>query len=139
MVNRAWHQAHTGLKEETRNVKLNASRGSAFDTADQLEAQLGGHAGIGRQLQSRVASGAITLEQAQKTARQRQTFKKAYGSDWRQNVYGMDVGGLRTGLAGESADDPQYQAAYAIALERRKKMLELARAKLNGGTIAPGY
>lgn len=45
-------------------------------------------ANLGKQLSSRVASGAITQRQAQQTAAQRQTLAKVYGPDWRTKVFG---------------------------------------------------
>jgi hypothetical protein len=107
---------------------------------EQATPGVGGNfqAGLGKQLSSRVSSGAISPEQAEDTAHERELFERAYGTDWRQQVYGDNVHALRTGLAGDQANNPQYQAAYAAAMTRRKRMLERAKTKLNGGTTAPG-
>lgn len=88
------------------------------------------YGGLGKQLGSRVASGAITRAQAEKTAKQRQTFKAAFGANWRDKVYGQNVGGLRRGLSGANAGNEQYSAAYKNSLERRKQMLARAKKKL---------
>lgn len=93
----------------------------------------GGGLQLGDQLQHRVQSGAITQQQAQRTAQQRQTLEKAFGPNWRQRVFGVNVGNLRSGLAGGKKGNPRYQAAYKAALERRKQMLAAARQKLAGG------
>lgn len=88
--------------------------------------------GLGRQLTSRVQSGAITQDQAQRTAQQRQTLAKAFGSDWRQKVFG-DAGyaqRTRSTLA-KSPGNAQVAALNKRLMERRKQMLEAAR-KRNG-------
>jgi hypothetical protein len=100
----------------------------------QSEAQLGGHADLGRQLQGRVASGAIDLEQAQHTAQERATLEKAYGANWRHHVYG-DRGYIkrtRAALA-ENPNDPQVKALYEALLTQRSEALERARKKLGRG------
>lgn len=83
---------------------------------------------VGKQLRRRVQSGVITQKQAERTARQRQTFKAAYGDNWREKVYGENVGALRKGLSGDTTG--QFGAAYKQSLRRRKAMLSRAKAKL---------
>lgn len=88
--------------------------------------------GLGRQLTSRVQSGAITQDQAQRTAQQRQTFEKAFGPDWRTKVYG-DLGyaqRTRSALA-KNPQNAQVAALNKRLMERRQQMLEAAR-KRNG-------
>jgi hypothetical protein len=74
---------------------------------------------LGAQLQGRVQSGAITGAQAQKTARQRQLLQKAFGTDWRKQVYGS--GGAK-GINGPFAPG-QVAAKRAAGLERAKRKL----------------
>lgn len=95
---------------------------------------------LGGQLQRRVKSGAIDQAQAEQTARQRQTFKAAFGPDWRAKVYG-DRGyaqRTRTALA-KNPDNPQVAALNKQLMARRQQMLEAARAKSpgNAGQGAP--
>lgn len=90
--------------------------------------------GLGRQLSRRVKSGAITSEQAQQTAKQRQTFKAAFGPDWRAKVFG-DRGyaqRTRTALAA-NPQDPQVAALNTNLMAQRQKMLEAARKRLSSG------
>lgn len=76
---------------------------------------------LGAQLQGRMRSGAINQAQAQKTARQRQTLKKAFGSDWRSQVYaGSGVKEIRQG--GPFANR-QIAAERAKGLQRAKRKL----------------
>lgn len=83
---------------------------------------------LGQQLTNRVNSGRISQEQAEKTAQQRQTLKKAFGSDWRSQVYaGSGVKEIREG--GPFAN-------RQVAAERAKG-LERAKRKLRGG-VGPG-
>jgi len=84
--------------------------------------------GLGGQLSRRVASGAISESQAQRTATQRDLLKEAFGSDWRTQVFGK---GGATGVAGPFALG-QIRA-------KRSKALRLARTKVqgSGGTSAP--
>lgn len=87
--------------------------------------------GIGRQLQSRVQSGAITQEQAQRTAQQRQTLQKAFGPDWRTKVFGATgaVKSARKGLA-KHPDSARFQGLNKALLDRRRQLLEQAKKKL---------
>jgi hypothetical protein len=84
--------------------------------------------GIGGQLERRVQSGVIDMAQAKKVAAQRQTFRKAYGPDWRTKVFGDRgyVQRTRTALA-ETPGDPQLQALNQNLKERRKRLLAAAR------------
>lgn len=76
---------------------------------------------LGKQLRGRVQSGAIDPAQAQKTARQRQLLKKAFGSDWRSDVYaGSGVKEIRQG--GPFANR-QIAAERAKGLQRAKRKL----------------
>lgn len=92
---------------------------------------------LGRQLSRRVAAGEITQQQAEQTARERGELKRAYGSDWRQQVFGEDLQNLRLALAGAHKGDPRYEAALKAVLAGRKSALTRARTKFNGGTTAP--
>ena len=74
---------------------------------------------LGSQLKGRVQSGAISGEQAQKTARQRQLLQKAFGSDWRMKVFGQ--GGAK-GISGPFAQR-QVAAKRQQGLARAKKKL----------------
>jgi hypothetical protein len=93
--------------------------------------------GLGRQLSRRVASGEIDQAQAQRTAKERRELEGAYGSDWRQEIYGQDVQNLRLGLAGAHKNDPKYEAAMKAAKAARRKALERAREKA-AGVVASG-
>lgn len=83
---------------------------------------------LGAQLSRKVASGAITEEQAREIARQRQLFQKAFGSDWRTKVYGQ--GGAK-GISGPFAEG-KVRALRSKALRRAQRKL-----RGNGGTYAP--
>lgn len=85
---------------------------------------------LGAQLSNRVQGGAITQAQAQRTAKQRQTLRAAFGSDWRDTVFGQE--GAKAGQEAGPFGRPSVQA-------RRTKMLERARRLRNGngGTSAP--
>jgi hypothetical protein len=76
-------------------------------------------AALGTQLSNKVASGGLSQSQALQTAKQRQTFKAAFGSDWRTQVYGK--GGAK-GLSGPFG-------ARQIAA-KRSQALKRARTKL---------
>lgn len=81
----------------------------------------------GAQLARRVASGAISQEQAQKTMQQRQTLRKAYGADWRTKAYG-DLGYVRRtrqALA-KNPSNPQLIALNKQLMQRRKYLLDKA-------------
>lgn len=74
---------------------------------------------IGGQLAGRVASGAINEQQATKVAGQRQMLRKAFGSNWRQDIYGK--GGAK-GISGPFAQR-QVAAKRQQGLERAKRKL----------------
>lgn len=74
---------------------------------------------IGGQLAGRVATGAINEQQATKVAQQRQTLRKAFGSDWRKQVYGQ--GGAK-GIGGPFAQR-QVAAKRQQGLQRAKRKL----------------
>jgi|GEM_PF-5945044 len=74
------------------------------------------------QLQKRVQSGAITGSRARQTLQERQTLKKAFGDDWRTQVFGRGGAKGITGTFGER----QVAATRSQALDK-------ARAKLGGG------
>lgn len=97
----------------------------------------GGIPGLGHQLTRRLQSGEIDEEQAKRTAKQRQTLKAAYGSDWRSEMYattpetgGANLQELRIGLEGEHKGDPTYEAALQQILEERSSALARARRLL---------
>jgi hypothetical protein len=74
------------------------------------------------QLQKRVQSGAVTGSQARQTFQERQTFKKAFGDDWRTQVFGKGGAKGVTGSFGRSQ----------VAADRSQALAK-ARAKLGGG------
>lgn len=76
---------------------------------------------LGAQLQGRVQSGAIDQAQAQKTARQRLMLKKAFGSNWREDVY--------AGSGAKEVGDRGPFAMRQVAAERAKG-LQRAKRKL---------
>ena len=94
---------------------------------------------LGRQLSRRVNEGAISQEQGERTARERNELERVYGPDWRQKVFGEDVQRLRVGLAGAQKGNPQYQAAAQQIKEARKKALEKARKRLYITKTSPGF
>jgi hypothetical protein len=69
---------------------------------------------------------------------QRQTFKKAYGADWRQKVFG-GVGAAQKARTQLSANpnDPKAMALNQRLLAQRKSMLSAAKQKLGGGKVNP--
>lgn len=71
---------------------------------------------LGAQLSNRVQSGAINQGQAGKVAQQRRMLQKAFGPDWRKQVFG--AGGAK-GVSGP----------FAQAQIRTKRAQGLARAK----------
>lgn len=86
-------------------------------------------ANLGKQLSSRVSSGAISQQKAEKTASQRALLKKAYGSDWRTKVYG-DKGYVKRARKAAASGDESGQALYKQLLRQRKGALKRARAKV---------
>jgi hypothetical protein len=88
-------------------------------------------AGLGKQLSSRVSSGAIDQQQAQKVATQRALLAKAFGPNWRTKVYGDAgyVGRVRKNLSA-GKDTEQNSALYKNLMQQRSKALERARQKL---------
>jgi hypothetical protein len=75
--------------------------------------------GLGPQLSNRVKSGAIDQGQARKVAQQRRMLQKAFGSDWRTQVFGK--GGAK-GIAGPFSP-AQVRAKRSAGLERAKRKL----------------
>jgi hypothetical protein len=65
---------------------------------------------------------------------ERQTLKKAFGSDWRQHVFGGagKVQQARAQLAA-SPNDPRLLALNQRLLQQRKSMLSAAKQKIGGG------
>jgi len=92
----------------------------------------------GRQLQARVASGAITQEQAQKTMQQRQTLAKALGSNWRDK---LQVGGKSFAQVNKQLKANPGNAKLAAIrkklVENRSKVLTSARSGGAGKKKAP--
>jgi hypothetical protein len=74
---------------------------------------------LGAQLRGRVESGALEGGQAQQVARQRAMLQKAFGADWRKQVFGQ--GGAK-GIQGPFAPR-QVAAKRAQGLERAKRKL----------------
>lgn len=87
----------------------------------------------GRQLAAKLASGAITGEQAQKTMRERQTLRKALGSDFREKlkVDGKSFAEVNKGLK-VNPQDPTLVALRKKLLANRSSLVESARAKNKG-------
>ena len=83
----------------------------------------GYNASLGRQLSSRVKSGAITGQQAQHTAYERQVLAKAFGSNWREKVYGK--GGAKA-----------FQGPFSVDAIRNKRNRALKRARTKLGSVA---
>lgn len=85
-------------------------------------------AGLGKQLSSRVSSGAVSQERAEHTAKERALLAKAFGPDWRQHVYGSVgyVKNARKQLRAGSTD-PNVAALYKKLMEDRAQ--EIARAE----------
>lgn len=93
-------------------VGQNPARGNAI---------LNPNSKIGGQLAGRVASGALTQQQAQRTAQQRQTLKKAFGSDWRSQVFAGS--GPKEIRQGGPFANRQIAAERAKGLRRAKRKL----------------
>ena len=86
--------------------------------------------GLGRQLTSRVQSGAISQDQAQKTAQQRATLEQAFGKNWRVKVFGDRGYVQRTRKVMTANPDSARAAALNKALMgRRQTMLKRAEEK----------
>lgn len=73
---------------------------------------------LGQQLSNRVQSGVISGAQAQKTAGQRDLLRKAFGSDWRSQVFGK--GGARGVQGSFSKADILAKRSQAISRAKRK-------------------
>lgn len=88
----------------------------------------------GRQLAARVASGAITQEQAQRTMHQRQTLAKAFGPDWRNKISagGQSFADVNKGLKA-NPKNPKLVALRKKLLASRTTALQAARTKNKGG------
>lgn len=85
----------------------------------------------GAQLLSRVRSGAIDQEQAEKTMQQRQTLEKAFGKDWRIKIGGSLGYQQRTRKAlAKNPDNATLAALNKRLEENRQRALERARQKL---------
>jgi hypothetical protein len=88
----------------------------------------------GRQLASRVSSGKITSEQAQKTMQQRQTLAKALGPDWREKLsagVGKSFAQVNAGLK-KNPGNAKLAALRKKLKDRRTALLEEAREKDGG-------
>jgi hypothetical protein len=70
------------------------------------------------QLQRRVQSGAISQAQAAQTARERQTLKAAFGSDWRTQVFGK--GGAKAASGPFASREVSADRAAALAKAQAK-------------------
>lgn len=88
----------------------------------------------GRQLAARVAAGAITQDQAQRTMQQRQTLQKALGADFRDK---LKVGGKSFAEVNKqlkaNPDSAKLAALRKRLIENRQSVLETARKKNKGG------
>lgn len=74
---------------------------------------------LGAQLSNRVQNGAISQGQAGKVAQQRQMLQKAFGPNWRKQVFG--AGGAK-GVSGPFAQD-RIRNKRTAGLERAKRKL----------------
>lgn len=77
------------------------------------------------QLAKRVQSGAIDREQAERTATERDRFRRVFGDDWRTDIYGE--GGAR-GIEGPFAE-PMIKQKRTQALEQVNAQLAKGRLK----------
>ena len=96
---------------------------------------------LGKQLSSRVASGAITRKQAQETARQRQTFKAMFGPDWRTHVFGQGgAKGVEGPFSIAQIRTDRSQALQKARAKRKKKAKPVAASKIVGNRpyLVPG-
>lgn len=83
---------------------------------------------LGAQLTRRVSSGAITPEQAQRTAQQRRLLSRAYGPEWRKRVFGAPGKALRARLTmAEHPNAEMPQQNYQQMLAKRTAMLKRAK------------
>lgn len=144
-----------------------AARGEAFQPSHGpsnpagRELPIGPHGGpsvqtaynpaFGSQLTQRVKSGVASPQQAMQTSKERETFEKAYGKNWRFKVFGgtshmgeMHGMGMMAKLRRQlkrNPNSPQLRAYYETLMRRRAEMLKHAEAKLagagDGGTTAP--
>src|SRR5690242_6585719 len=78
--------------------------------------------GLGRQLSSRVQTGAISQDQAQKVAAQRALLEKTYGPNRRDKVFGQTPGGgyMKKVRQGAAEGKSRYQGLEKVLNERRK-------------------
>lgn len=107
------------------------NRGSGGTTYRSKRATALGQAqqpGLGQQLSSRVASGAITQQQAQRTQRQRQLLENSLGSDWRQQVYGGQgrIKKLRAQAQQGGLESGRAKGILAQLMEARKQAIARA-------------
>lgn len=111
-------------------------RGSASGPRVGQAAPAGAGLNIGDQLRHRVQSGAITAEQAQRTARERQTLKAKFGADWRNKLPGGS-GAFRQvqQKLRENPNNPKLMALNKRLMNRRSKLLDAAQG---AGQPRPG-
>jgi hypothetical protein len=89
----------------------------------------GFQAGLGRQLSSRVSSGAISQEQAEGVAKDRAALKRHYGESWRKRLYGdTDIVDLRRKLKAEPTN-PELTSLYDKLMAKRRRLIEGAYAQ----------
>lgn len=113
--------------------------GGKADTAGKAGVGGAGMAGPGgRQLAAKVASGAITQEQADRTMQQRQTLRKSLGPNWRDKlqVGGKSFAEVNKGLKA-NPDNAKLAAIRKKLVENRSKVLAGARSKAGGKKKAP--
>jgi len=84
--------------------------------------------GLGRQLSSRVSSGAITKERANKTASERKLLEDKFGKNWRERIYGGRniLKNNRKALA-EGSTDPNVQAFNERLMALRANAVKRAK------------
>lgn len=119
-------QAPAGRRKQIRDALANpgAVRPKRFPQVGQQSPKPGTRAAlvnpaqVGGQLAGRVASGAIKPAKARQVRGERQMLRKAFGSDWRSQVFGQGgAKGLRS------------QGGFGTAAVRTKRNQALQRAK----------
>lgn len=112
--------APLGRRRSNGGTGYNSPRAAALGQAQQP--------GLGRQLSSRVSSGAITQNQAERTQRQRQLLQSRYGADWRDQVYGGQgrIQKLRAQAQQGGLESGRAKGILAQLMEARKQAIARA-------------
>lgn len=117
-----------GIAAPAGNRRRRSSGGTEYTSPRAAAIGQAQQPGFGRQLSSRVASGAITQQQAQRTQRQRQLLENSLGSDWRQQVYGGQgrIKKLRAQAQEGGLESGRAKGILQQLLEARKQALARA-------------